>query len=221
MKRSGGRNKSQSAKRRLEVLVEEESADEALTCLLRTVLRDEPVTFKVRRFQGKPDLLKKLPDRLRGYANARARGEDVRIVVLVDRDDDDCVRLKKELDQIVAKAGLVSRARQSAEGFFCVLNRIAVRELETWYFGDWQAVRTAFPKAPAQPGRAFRRNPDSVGGKHSDAFQKELRKGGVSIAAKPEWGRRIGPHLDPRRNSSASFRAFVEGVLALVRSEPR
>lgn len=30
-----------------------------------------------------------------------------------------------------------------------LVNRIAIEELEAWYFGDWEAVRTAYPRIPS------------------------------------------------------------------------
>ncbi|MFI2239152.1 DUF4276 family protein [Streptomyces chrestomyceticus] len=197
----------------IEFLVEEESAGEVLKPLLANMLEGRNVRVKIHPFRGKPDLLKKLPNRLRGYASARRRGDDIRVVVLVDKDGDDCVALKETLDRTARSAGLVVRADKGDGGVFQVLNRIAVRELESWYFGDWGAVRKGFPKAPADMPRAYRGNPDAVGGKCSEAFERVLRSGGMRVASKPEWGRRIGPHLElDGRNRSPSFRAFVEGV---------
>ncbi|MFF9027667.1 DUF4276 family protein [Streptomyces iakyrus] len=196
----------------LEVLLEEESANEALKPLISKITTGMRVKIGVRQFQGKPDLLKKLPDRLRGYAAARNRGEDIRVVVLLDRDEDDCVKLKKRLDDYATKAGLTPRTQRRQGGHFHVLNRIAIRELESWYFGDWAAVKGGFPKAPRLPPRNYRGNPDAASGKCSDAFEGALRSEGIRIASKPEWGRRIGPHLNPDGNRSPSFNAFVAGV---------
>ncbi|WP_330175358.1 DUF4276 family protein [Streptomyces sp. NBC_01498] len=197
----------------LELLVEEESADEALKPVLARIFTDDTVRVKVRRFQGKHDLLKKLPDRLNGYAAARRRGEDIRVVVLVDQDNDDCTDLKRKLDSMAAQAGLTTRAkRPGTAGAFHVLNRIAIRELESWYFGDWPAVQAAFPKVTQDVPRNYKHNPDSVSGKCSDAFEKILRAHGIRMPSKPEWGRRIGPKLSLTDNRSPSFHAFVSGV---------
>jgi len=46
------------------------------------------LTFEVYPSQCKDDLLKRLPDRLRGHAAWLPN--DYRMVVVVDRDDDDC-----------------------------------------------------------------------------------------------------------------------------------
>ncbi len=56
----------------VEVLVEEPSMAAALEAILPKLLGD--VSFMVRVFQGKPDLLAKLPGRLTGYARSMADG---------------------------------------------------------------------------------------------------------------------------------------------------
>jgi Domain of unknown function (DUF4276) len=158
---------------------------------------------------------------LKGYSAARARGEDIRVIVLMDRDDDNCVTLKKELDAIAEGSGLTPRVRRDGAVLYTVLNRIAVRELENWFFGDWAAVRAAFTKSPKDIPRAYRGNPDTPSGKCSDAFERMLHSSGVMISSKPTWARRIGPHLDPDVNRSPSFMAFVSGVRELAAQKPQ
>lgn len=51
----------------LEVLVEEPSLGEVLLNLLPKILPKE-VDFKIHSFQGKKNLLKQLPNRLKGYS---------------------------------------------------------------------------------------------------------------------------------------------------------
>ena len=85
----------------VEFLVEEPSMEVFLRGLLPRLLG--PVHFEIRAFQCKEDLLKRLPDRLRGYAWFP---EAYRIVVVVDRDSDDCRQLKQELERHARQAGL-------------------------------------------------------------------------------------------------------------------
>jgi hypothetical protein len=106
--------------------------------LLPRVLID--VSFDVHPHQGKSDLLQRLPSRLKGYAAWLP--DDYRIVVVVDRDDDDCNALKERLEQIAIDAGLRSRTRAGNQSYQ-LINRLAIEELEAWYFGDWDAVRSA------------------------------------------------------------------------------
>lgn len=97
----------------LEILVEELSMEAALRILLPPVLA--PLSFEIYPYQGKHDLLQKLPDRLTGYA--RWLPEEWHILVIVDRDDDDCHRLKQRLDTISMRAGLNARTRPAGQCF--------------------------------------------------------------------------------------------------------
>ena len=90
----------------VEVLVEEPSMEAALRALLPRLLGE--VSFEVYLHQGKQDLLKRLPDRLRGYA--KWLPPSYRVVVVVDRDNEDCRKLKTQLETMAAEAGLVTRA---------------------------------------------------------------------------------------------------------------
>ena len=104
-------------------------------------------TFEIHPFQGKDDLLSKLGARLKAYA--RWLPNDWRIIVTVDLDDDDCHVLKQKMEYMADQAGLVSRARARSLNWQLV-NRIAIEELEAWYFGDWKAVRVAYPNIQEQ-----------------------------------------------------------------------
>jgi hypothetical protein len=195
----------------LELLVEEPSMEAFLRALLPRLLpRDR--TFEVHPFQGKRDLLGKLEPRLRGYAAWLPA--EWRIVVVVDQDDEDCLVLKRQLEAIARRSGL--RTRTSSGGAPCQLvNRIAIEELEAWYFGDWAAVCAAYPRAPANvPRRQGFRDPDAIAGGTWEAFERVMQthgyfKGGL---LKIEAARAIGAHADPERSSSPSFRAFSAAI---------
>ena len=77
--------------------------------------------------------MRHLPSRLQGYAQWIPA--DHKIVVLIDRDNEDCKRLKARLEQMALNAGLTTRS-QPADDRFAVINRIVIEELEAWYFGD-------------------------------------------------------------------------------------
>jgi hypothetical protein len=196
----------------LELLVEEPSMEAFLRALLPRLLPHDR-SFEVHPFQGKNDLLGKLEQRLRGYAAWLPT--DWRIVVVVDRDDDDCLVLKRRLEAVARSAGLKSRTRAGGSPWQLV-NRIAIEELEAWYFGDWAAVRSAFPRASANvPRRQGFRDPDAIGGGTWEAFERVMQahgyfKGGL---AKIEAARAVGTHIDPARSSSRSFRTFSEAIV--------
>lgn len=169
-------------------------------------------TFEVHPFQGKGDLLGKLEPRLRGYAAWLP--DDWRIVVVVDRDDEDCRVLRRQLESIARCAGLRPRTH-TGNAPWQLVNRIAIEELEAWYFGDWAAVCSAYPRASSNvPRRQGFRDPDAIAGGTWEAFERVMQKHGYFKGGllKIEAARAIGAHVDPARSSSRSFRKFVDAV---------
>ena len=172
--------------------------------------------FEIRPFQNKDQLLKHLPSRLQGYA--KWIPEDYRIVVLADRDSEDCEQLKAQLEQMALDAGLATRS-QPAGGQFTVINRIVIEELEAWYFGDWQAVQKAYPgvsqSIPVQPRY---RDPDAIQGGTWEHFERILRRAGYykNGLRKIEAAQTIGPLIDPENNRSHSFQCFRDALRELV-----
>ncbi len=170
-------------------------------------------TFATYPFLGKPDLFSKLEARLRAYS--KWLPPDSRIVVLVDRDDDDCHELKRKLDRIATRAGLRTRSG-ARDARWQVVNRIAIEELESWYFGDWLAVRAAYPESAAGiPRRQGFRDPDAISGGTSEAFERVMQDKGYfrSGLRKIEAARAIGAHVSLERSTSASFRTFASAIL--------
>ena len=190
----------------VEVLVEEPSAEAALRILLPRILYK--TTFEIYGHSCKSELLQRLPDRLKGYASWLP--STWRIIAMVDRDDDDCRDLKRRLDAIAKKAGLTVRSG-SEEPQFSVVNRIAVEELEAWYFGDWAAVRKVYPRVNATvPSQAKCRQPDAIKGGTWEAFERVLQSAGYFKTGlrKIEAARAIAKHMEPSRNTSPSFVAL-------------
>jgi len=199
----------------VEVLVEEPSAEAALALILPKLLGE--VSFAVRPFQCKAELLTQFPKRLRGYA--RWMPKTWRIVVLVDCDDDDCTRLKAQMEDAAERAGLTT-PKTSAGAGFSVVNRLAIEELEAWYFGDWEAVRAAYPRVSAQiPLKAPYRDPDGINGTW-EAFEKVLKKAGYFKTGlrKIEAARSVARHFRPDENRSKSFQVFRDALRDMVRT---
>lgn len=200
------------AARHLKFLVEEPSMEAFLRGLLPRLLPDSH-SFEVHAFQGKSDLLGKLEARLRSYA--RWLPADCRLFVVVDRDEDDCHELKQRLESAAERTGMLTRSRAGTTPWQ-VVNRIAIEELEAWYFGDWDAVRAEYPRVAANvPQRHGFRDPDAIVGGTWEALERTLQRHGYfkTGLAKIDMARRIAARIDPERNRSASFRAFH---LALV-----
>lgn len=199
----------------LEIFVEEPSAEAALANLVPQILGSE-VTFRIFPHQGKPDLLGKLPARLRAYRTWLP--DDYRILVLVDTDGKDCAEEKRRLEEIAREAGLVTRTAAGTGSRFQLLTRLAIEELEAWFFGDVEALCAAYPGVPASiADRSGYRDPDAIRGGTAEALERELKKAGYHLGglAKIQAAREISAHMDPERNRSRSFQAFRRGLLAL------
>lgn len=169
--------------------------------LLPTLLPDDTILQYVV-FEGKHDMKKQLPMKLRGW-----RVPDARFVVLRDKDGADCVRVKSELVEICRQAG-----RPGA------LVRIACRELESWYLGDLHAVEQGMELSglARRQKRAKYRDPDRL----ANPVQ-ELERVTGDRYQKVSGSRAIGPHLSvdasgAQANRSRSFRVFVSGLRRLV-----
>jgi hypothetical protein len=188
--------------------------EEALKILLPSMLA--ATSFAVYRHRCKDELLERLPGRLRGYASWIP--ENWRILVVVDRDDDDCDELKGKLESIAEAAGLRTRTRPAGLQY-AVINRLAIEELEAWYFGDWEAVRAAYPRVSATvPARAPYRDPDAIKGGTWEAFEREMNRGGYFRGGlrKIEAARSIAPHMGPERNTSRSFQVLREALVEVA-----
>lgn len=173
-------------------------------------------SFSIHPYNGKKDLLGKLPGRLRGYK--KWIPPDYRIVVLIDRDRDDCTSLKKRLEEIAREAGLTTKSSPQHDGSFQVLNRIAIEELEAWFFGDIEALAAAYPKVPLTLGaRRSYRDPDAIVNAW-EALERVLQQAGYPRPLqKIKSASNISKCMVPERNKSASFQAFYTGIQACVR----
>jgi hypothetical protein len=198
----------------VEILVEEPSMEEALRLLVPRIIPD--LTFEVYQHQSKEGLLKRLPARLRGYASWLP--EDWRIVVIVDRDDDQCNELKRQLDEMAQDAGLRTRS-QDGRPTYQVVNRLAIEELEAWFFGDWHAVRAAYPRVnPNIPTKSGYRDPDAVLGGTWEALERVLQRAGYFRTGlrKIEAARAIAENMLPSRNRSKSFQKVRDALSEML-----
>jgi hypothetical protein len=198
----------------IELFLEEPSAEAFLAGFLHHLLPPD-TTWNPIVFQGKSDLLANLERRLKGYKSWMP--QDWKIVVLIDEDRDDCLSLKKQMDAAAENAGLITKSAAKG-GAFTVVNRIAVEELEAWFFGDIKALVTAYPGvSPNLGATANYRNPDAVGGGTWEALERVLQRAGYFGGGLPkiEVAREMARHMDAARNTSTSFRCFAQGLAAL------
>ena len=176
-------------------LLEEPSARETLKGLLPKIL-PASIETKFLVYEGKQDLEKRMVRQMRAW-----RRPDSRFVVLRDQDQGDCRVIKQSLAALCRKAGHPD-----------AVVRIACRDLEAWFIGDWTAVAEAFgkPSLARQSAKAKYREPDTV-----ITPVSELRRF-LPGYQKVDGARRIGPFLATERNGSHSFQAFVSAVRRLA-----
>ena len=199
----------------IEFLVEEYSAEVALTNILPRILKED-ISYVIHPFSGKTDLLSQLPNRLKGYR--KWLPEDGRIVVLVDQDRENCRVLKAKLEEAAKQAGFFTKSNARGGKRFEVVNRLAIEELEAWFFGDIEALVQAYPRVSATVRHKARyRDPDAIVGGTWEALERLLKKAGYYSTGMPkvETARNISKYMDPSRNNSKSFRVFRDALSAL------
>ena len=106
-------------------LLEEKSSKEFIENMLPRLFPD--LSFKCIPFEGKQDLEKNIPIKLKGY-----NIPNTQFIILRDQDSGDCKTIKSNLSQICQLAHRPD-----------TLIRIACKELESWYFGDLYSVEKA------------------------------------------------------------------------------
>jgi len=179
-------------------MLEEETAMVFLQNLLSGILPAN-VTCQYIPHQGKSDLRKSIPVKM-GHWVAHPNVNTIFVIVHDQDNHPDCKKLKRELQDLCRNSRYAS------------LIRIVCRELESWYFGDLDAVEKAFPGfvADKYKRRAKFRNPDVVT-KPSDQLRKI-----VNGFAKGKAARTMPQYMDLNGNTSDSFNQFVAGIKRLI-----
>jgi len=214
----------------IEILVEDSSGERLLQILLPQLLgqQREPNTWRLHAYKGigriprglvtrgdpaKRILLDQLPKLLRGYG--KTPGIDA-VVIVLDSDKRDCATFLAELKAI---ADLCSPIPTT-------LFRLAIEEMEAWYFGDQDALLRAYPQAKRDIlGKYVQDSVCSTWELLADAVHAggsaKIKKAGWPLPGqvKHEWAERIGPLMSPELNISASFRKLKDGLRRLVAEE--
>ncbi|MEG4105920.1 DUF4276 family protein [Microcoleus sp. S13_C5] len=203
----------------LEFLVEEASLESALTQIVPKIV-PSTVTYKIHAFRGKTDLLAKLPNRLKGYQAWLP--PDWKIVILIDEDREDCLKLKQQLEIMAISSGLITKSSCQKDKSFQVLNRIVVEELEAWFFGDVEAICQAYPKVSANlANQQPYRDPDAIKGGTWEALERVLKKAGYHPGGLEKYkaSSEISQYMNPELNRSKSFKVFYQGLLEIINSK--
>lgn len=185
---------------RVEFLLEEPSMVALLEILLPRILSAEwqlNVNYFLRPHEGKQDLHKSIPRKMRVFSNTTY--EKIGVIIMQDQDSNDCKELKSKLLDYCKDSALLPCAH---------LVRIVCRELESWYIGDLEAVEAAYPNfnATKYKAKAKYRVPDNLTNA-AEEFEKLLPEFQKTAAATA-----IGAHLNIENNKSTSFQQFVSGV---------
>jgi len=207
----------------LEILVEDSSGRALLEQLVPKVIgtHGDPHTWRIIAYRGvgrippgmnpgtdprKRILLDQLPRILKGYG--RAQFVDY-VIVVADSDRNDC---KSFLNELLALERTCTPRPP-------IMFRIAIEEIEAWYFGDQSALLSAFPKAKRIILDKYQQG--SICGTWellADAIipggSKIVKKQGWPLPGtlKHEWAERIGPLMNINANKSPSFGKLRDGL---------
>ena len=184
---------------RLVFLLEEPSMRYCLEGLLPRLAPD--LEYVLVPHEGKQDLEKSIPTKLRGW-----KYPEDQFVIVRDQDSGDCVTIKEDLVHLCQEVG-----KEPA------LVRIACRELESWFLGDLAAVEqaTKTKNLAKLQGKQSYRDPDRLG-----SPSQELKRL-VSGYSKTRGARDIGKVLSLEGNTSKSYRVFVSGIRRVVDQLPQ
>lgn len=214
-----------------EILVEDSSGAKAVEILSSKIITaDAEHTFRVISYKGighipnnlqsssdpkKRILLDRLPQLIRGYDNTYPDPIYSPVVIVVCDLDERCFReFRRELLDCLAKCAVKLNV------YFC----IAIEEMEAWYLGDINAIKSAYPRAKDKVLNSY--VPDSICGtweKLADAVfpggaKKLSRSGGPSEGEeKATWAKNISPHINVDSNQSPSFCYFRDKLRGLAK----
>lgn len=154
-------------------------------------------------FNGKDDLKNNIRNYVEGLIKWDNSDENIRIkiIVLVDQDNDNCKQLKNDIKNIIKS--------NTGKLFTSVIEVIIVcRELEAWYFGDYEAILVAYPKFSSfvSKNNKWVRESD----KRTKPSKHLLEK--LNEVSKVQLAKKIAPHISTDRNISASFKHFVRVI---------
>lgn len=157
------------------------------------------VVFEGKQDLGKQDLDKQLPIKLKAWCKLGCI-----FVVLRDQDKGNCLNIKQ---------GLMKKCDDAGKND--ILIRIACRELESWYLGDFAAVEQAIgpKKLSGKQNKEKFRTPDKIANS-----SKELSKLSPQYQ-KVSGSRAIGKCLNIKNNRSHSFLVFMSGIQRLVNTK--
>lgn len=176
-------------------LLEEESAKELIENLMPRIFPE--LSFRCIPFEGKQDLEKNIPIKLRGY-----KTPNTEFIILRDEDSGNCKLIKQNLQVLCNNANKPN-----------TLIRIACKELESWYFGDLNAVAKALSinnLSDVSIQKKYK-NPDNIVNP-----KEKLKKLTNQKYSQVSSSREIAKYIDYDNNSSKSFNVFISGIRKII-----
>ena len=180
---------------RIVFLLEELSAKKMIEIIIPKLTK---IKFDAYHFQGKQDLEKNITKKIQNW-----QAPNTVFVIIRDQDSENCKNVKNRLTQLCKKAGKEN----------CYLVRIACHELESFFLGDLDAVKSAGYKIKLS--KKFSKgysNPDSL----SNASD-ELTKITYNEYQKVQGSTKIAPFLKlDGSNKSDSFNMLLKGIKKII-----
>ena len=178
------------------LLTEEPSMKECLEILIPRLWSNSipGKDWIVLSFQGKSDLEKSIPRKMRSWNYGNPH-----FIILRDNDSGDCFAMKRRLRDIAQRGNRPFHVR------------MVCQELESWLLGDFDAIKRAYPHMAAVRNRPKFRDPDALinPSQQLDSLVDERTKIGRA--------KNISQHFDLNANRSKSFNVFVATLRAEIR----
>ncbi|MDR3246753.1 MAG: DUF4276 family protein [Prevotellaceae bacterium] len=186
----------------LHIFTEEPSIKNVFDVLLPQILPQD-VSFIVHPHQGKKDLEKALQTTVPSISKMA----NTKILITRDQDEDDCIKLKKKLSDLV---------KDKCSCDYSV--RIVCKELESWFLGDVLAIEKAYPRFKKQQyiNKSKFKNVDNIG-KPSE-YLKTILPDYASRKSLPklETSKNISAYMNIANNKSVSFNHTINAIKKLI-----
>ncbi len=186
----------------LHIFTEETSAKNVFEVLLPKIL-PESIFFRIYPHQGKQDLEHALKTSLPSIS----RIPGAKILITRDQDSSDCKEVKAEILELVG------------ENCRCdFLIRIVCKELESWFLGDLEAVKYAYPRFKPEQyvNDALFRNVDKIANPDQTLLRIIPELKNHETLPKLAVSEAIAPYLNITSNVSRSFNQTLLAINTLV-----
>lgn len=181
------------------VFMTEEASMEKFLEVALPVLVPQNTDYQIIPHEGKQDLEKSIPRKLRAWTNYE--GMQYHFIIIRDKDSGDCVEVKNKIAKICKEAGRKD-----------TVVIIAVHELESWFLGDLVAVQKAYNLnnlANRQRTKLFRL-PDKIANASEQLYKL------CNDSTKISRAKKIAAQMNFEVNNSASFNHFKRKIQQLV-----